>query len=342
VFEAETATNAAYNEQSGAKNRGIYLYVNSVIYIEIDTHPCQRLIAVRQKIDLSNLWPHKIRRKCQQADNPKVVEPSSPPQSKHMLEILTEAALAAGRAILEVHKAGPHVSYKGDCSPVTEADQRAEAIILAALAVSFPDIPVIAEESVAAGILPDTSGQDFFLVDPLDGTKEFIGGYDDFTVNIALIRDGRPVLGVVLAPSRQIAWTGDGKTAKKLLLTEKLDIIERHPIHTRGLPAAPIALISRAHCTAETEAFVAEKGILNFISIGSSLKFCMLAEGNADIYPRFSRTMLWDTAAGDAVLRAAGGITLDPSGNALTYHVRECTIDGLANSNFVAWGQAPQ
>ncbi len=117
-----------------------------------------------------------------------------------MIDILTKAALDAGQAIMAVHRAGPHVSYKDDCSPVTEADQRAEVIILQALAAHFPQIPVIAEEAVSNGILPET-GAEFFLVDPLDGTKEFISGKDDFTVNIALIRNGVPVAGVVYAPA---------------------------------------------------------------------------------------------------------------------------------------------
>lgn len=117
-----------------------------------------------------------------------------------MIDILTRAALDAGQAIMAVHRAGPHVSYKDDCSPVTEADQRAEVIILAALVLHFPDIPVVAEEAVSNGILPET-GAEFFLVDPLDGTKEFIAGKDDFTVNIALIRNGIPVAGVVYAPA---------------------------------------------------------------------------------------------------------------------------------------------
>ena len=254
-----------------------------------------------------------------------------------MIDILTKAALDAGQAIMAVHRAGPHVSYKDDCSPVTEADQRAEVIILAALALHFPDIPVVAEEAVSNGILPET-GAEFFLVDPLDGTKEFIAGKDDFTVNIALIRNGIPVAGVVYAPCRGQAWTGDENAAEKLAISGEGAILSRHPIRARQRGASPVALISRSHCTAKTEAFVAEHGLKDCISVGSSLKFCMLAEGAADIYPRFSRTMMWDTAAGDAVLRAAGGRTLDCEGRPLVYAVRGDGEDALANPDFIAEG----
>ena len=153
-----------------------------------------------------------------------------------MIDILTKAALDAGQAIMAVHRAGPHVSYKDDCSPVTEADQRAEAIILAALAAHFPDIPVVAEEAVSSGILPET-GAEFFLVDPLDGTKEFISGKDDFTVNIALIRNGVPVVGVVYAPCRGQAWTGEDNAAEKLTISGEGVILSRRPI--RAPPGPP-------------------------------------------------------------------------------------------------------
>lgn len=255
-----------------------------------------------------------------------------------MLEHLTHAAFAAGREIMAIHTAGPHVLYKNDCSPVTEADQRAEDVILAALEQAFPTIPVIAEEAVSSGIMPEISGGDFFLVDPLDGTKEFIAGNDDFTVNIALIRDGKPVTGVVLAPLLRTLWTGHEGIAEKLTLDEDFNIVSREEINTRSCPDAMMALISRSHSTPETTAFVTQHGIRNFNSVGSSLKFCLIAEGQADVYPRFSRTMLWDTAAGDAILRAAGGITVTPEGTPLVYLPKICTEEGLANGHFVAWG----
>lgn len=257
-----------------------------------------------------------------------------------MLDILTTATLMAGREIMAVHAAGPHVTYKNDCSPVTEADQRAEDIILDALAQHFPDIPVVAEEAAAQGIVPQTRNE-FFLVDPLDGTKEFISGKQDFTVNIALVRNGTPVLGVVYAPALKVLWTGDGETACKVHVSDTFEEMDVRRVRCRAKPTIPIAVISRSHCTPKTEAFVAEHGLIDSISIGSSLKFCMLAEGAADVYPRFSRTMMWDTAAGDAVLRAAGGITLDMAGLPLRYEITDGTEDALANPDFIAWGAMP-
>ncbi|WHA41870.1 3'(2'),5'-bisphosphate nucleotidase CysQ [Agrobacterium larrymoorei] len=258
-----------------------------------------------------------------------------------MLESLMAAALKAGKEIMTVHAAGPHVTYKNDCSPVTEADQRAEDAILTFLARDFPDIPIVAEESAAAGRIPDVEG-DFFLVDPLDGTKEFISGKQDFTVNIALIRGGTPVMGVVYAPALGVAWTGHENAARKIHVSGDFEASNTHHIRCRAKPPLPVAVISRSHCTPKTEAFVAENGLIDSISIGSSLKFCMLAEGAADVYPRFSRTMMWDTAAGDAVLRAAGGITLDMAGLPLRYEIDRSVEDMLANPDFIAWGAPPR
>ncbi|MQB21408.1 3'(2'),5'-bisphosphate nucleotidase [Agrobacterium tumefaciens] len=258
-----------------------------------------------------------------------------------MLESLIAAALSAGREIMAVHAAGPQVTYKNDCSPVTEADQRAEDIILSSLARHYPDIPVVAEESAASGHIPEIKS-DFFLVDPLDGTKEFISDKQDFTVNIALIRNGTPVLGVVYAPALGVAWTGEKETARKLFISGEFESVSNHSIRCRAKPPMPVAVISRSHCTPKTEAFVAENGLIDSISIGSSLKFCMLAEGAADVYPRFSRTMMWDTAAGDAVLRAAGGITLDMAGLPLRYEIDQSNDDMLANPDFIAWGAPPR
>lgn len=147
-----------------------------------------------------------------------------------------------------------------------------------------------------------------------------------------------PVAGVVYAPCRGQAWTGKDNSAEKLAISGEGAILARHPIRARQRGASPVALISRSHCTAKTEAFVAEHGLKDCISVGSSLKFCMLAEGAADIYPRFSRTMMWDTAAGDAVLRAAGGRTLDCEGRLLAYEVRGDGEDALANPDFIAEG----
>lgn len=255
-----------------------------------------------------------------------------------MLDTFISAALSAGRAIMNVHANGPEAVYKDDCSPVTEADQRAEEIIIKALYRAFPTVPIIAEEQAAAGIIPKAT-MDFFLVDPLDGTKEFITGKQDFTVNIALIRNTVPVIGIVYAPALKTAWTSDGTKAEKLYIGDDFTIIKREPIECRHCHNNSVAVISRSHSNDMTNAYIQDHQLINTISIGSSLKFCMLAEGIADIYPRFSRTMLWDTAAGDAVLRAAGGMTTDLNGAPLQYRVNPQDHDFLANPHFIAYGK---
>lgn len=253
--------------------------------------------------------------------------------ARELTDVLERAALEAGRAILEVYAAGAHVTLKADCSPVTEADQRAEAIILARLEEAFPDIPVIAEESVAAGRVPEIGGGPFFLVDPLDGTKEFIARNGDFTVNIALIEKGAPVAGVVYAPACGLAYSATANRAEKLAVTADFTIAARHPIAVRPCPAPAVALVSRSHNSPETLAWLDREGIAERRVIGSSLKFGLVAEGGADVYPRFSRTMEWDTAAGDAVLRAAGGRVTDVAGAPLVYGK-----PGFANPFFIARG----
>jgi 3'(2'), 5'-bisphosphate nucleotidase len=257
-----------------------------------------------------------------------------------MLDVLETLALAAGKEILAVYNAGPNVTFKNDASPVTEADERAEAIILEGLSKAFPDIPVVAEESVAAGRVPDVEGKSFFLVDPLDGTKEFINKRDDFTVNIALIKEGVPVAGIVYAPAKGTAWTGGDGKIEKILVDSDFAVTSRKQIGCR-VPAGELtAVASRSHNSPETEAFLAEKGITSTKSVGSSLKFCLVAEGEADVYPRFGRTMEWDTAAGDAVLRAAGGMTLDLDGKPFRYgKTKQAHDSDFANGHFIAWGK---
>ncbi|MDO9415038.1 3'(2'),5'-bisphosphate nucleotidase CysQ [Pararhizobium sp.] len=257
-----------------------------------------------------------------------------------MLDILERAAIAAGKAILEIYEAGPEVALKPDTSPVTDADQRAEAIILSWLATYFPDIPVVAEEAVAAGNIPDISGKLFFLVDPLDGTKEFIGRHNDFTVNIALIENGIPITGVIYAPALGVAYSARGGKAEKFDVTEDFERGQRLVIGCRGRGDKITALASRSHDSHETREFLHQHGIDDYSAVGSSLKFCLLAEGVADIYPRFSRTMEWDTAAGDAILRAAGGETLTMDGVSLTYGKRNQATDvDFANPFFVSRGK---
>lgn len=259
-----------------------------------------------------------------------------------MLDIFENAALKAGAAILDVCRGGADVALKADLSPVTLADERAEDIIVAALVSAFPDIPVIAEEAFAAGLAPDIDCR-FFLVDPLDGTKEFIQQKDDYTVNIALIDHGVPVAGFVYAPALGVAYAGEGNTASKMAIGSNGEVTVRVPIASRTVIQPPVGLISRSHCNARTHAFVAEHAMKDCRSVGSSLKFCVLAEGGADVYPRFTRTMEWDTAAGDAVLRAAGGMTLGLDGKPLVYGKRNQADDSdFANPSFIAWGRVAQ
>jgi 3'(2'), 5'-bisphosphate nucleotidase len=247
-------------------------------------------------------------------------------------------ALEAGRAIMEVFNEDFAVETKADASPVTQADSRAEAIILKGLRKSFPDIPCVAEEEASAGICPPDLKGPFFLVDPLDGTREFISRNPDFTVNLALIQDGVPVVGVVYAPARDIFYAGSPAGAY-VASTEGHQLRERRPIHARLRPSVPTVLASRSHRTEETNGFIASLGAVELVSIGSSLKFCLIAAGEADVYPRFGRTMEWDTAAGDAILRAVGGATRCCDGSLLRYGKRNQPDDcDFANPHFIATG----
>ncbi len=256
--------------------------------------------------------------------------------------IFEQAALAAGRIILDIYRAGPDVRFKGDSTPVTEADEAAENLILADLIAHLPHLPVIAEEAVAAGDVPTTEGERFLLVDPLDGTREFIAGHDDFTVNIALIDQGMPKIGVVYAPALGIAYLGFGDTAEKLIVDDHFQVTSRSVIRGRPIHPKACALVSRSHNSEATEAYIRDNGIPERQTVGSSLKFCLLAEGEADLYPRFGRTMEWDTAAGDAVLRAAGGITLTTDHQPLVYGKRNRIHEtDFANPDFIAWASPP-
>jgi 3'(2'), 5'-bisphosphate nucleotidase len=256
-----------------------------------------------------------------------------------ILKLFETSAIAAGRVILDIYKAGAAVRLKGDKSPVTEADEAAERLILDALSRDLPDIPVVAEEEVAAGRIPDVSGRPFILVDPLDGTREFIGGHDDFTVNIALIENGVPVIGVVHAPAFHTLYLGGAGRAEKVKLDEADAEIARMPIAARPKGASPSALVSRSHNCDATDAYIRKAAIMERKTVGSSLKFCLVAEGVADLYPRFSPTMEWDTAAGDAVLRAAGGMVSTEDGAPLTYGKRLPGLRAFENPAFLATGR---
>jgi len=249
-------------------------------------------------------------------------------EKARLLDDIALAAREAGEAILEIVRRGYDVEHKPDSSPVTEADRAAELIILAALAKAAPGIPVIAEEEVAAGRIP-AHGDTYFLVDPLDGTKEFVRGGEDYTVNIALIEGKLPVLGAVYAPATDTlhaglvgagAWTMDSEG--------------RRAIRTREPSGPLVAVASKSHFNQPTADYLAQAvGECAYLAIGSSLKFCVVAEGRADIYPRLSPTSEWDTAAGHAVLLAAGGRVDGPDGEPLTYGKR-----AFLNRGFVATG----
>ncbi len=237
----------------------------------------------------------------------------------HLARTLIETALAGGRAVMAVYAGDFAVDWKNDETPVCAADRQAEDIIVAMLARAFPDIPIIAEEACAAGRVPEI-GKKFFLVDPLDGTKEFVKHNGEFTVNIGLIENGIPVAGVVLAPAFQrIYAAAQGRAWSGPVDADCDKITDLAAMTVRKLHGAPVAVASRSHVTPETEAALKKAGAAERRSIGSSLKFCLVAEGEADFYPRLGPTMEWDTAAGDAVLRAAGGKVTTTDGAPLTY-----------------------
>jgi 3'(2'), 5'-bisphosphate nucleotidase len=254
-----------------------------------------------------------------------------------LIEPLTDLVAEAGAAILAVNRRTMKVEGKGDGSPVTEADMAADRIIAAGLARLAPNIPTLSEERTHLAARPYKGS--FFLVDPLDGTQEFVAGRDEFTVNLALVTDGTPILGIVGAPALGAIWRGVvGHGAERLLVTKDAAARTASPIHTRAHPApgAPwIATVSRSHCDQRTDAFIAGRpGAVRQV-LGSAVKFCRVAEGGADIYPRLSPTSEWDIAAGHAVVCAAGGKITDGKGHPLRFgEARE----GFLVPEFIAWG----
>jgi len=248
-----------------------------------------------------------------------------------LLDDLIPLIRHAGEVVMGVYRTDFDVETKGDESPVTAADRLAEEVILAGLKKLSPTIPVVAEEAASVGDIPDVSAC-FWLVDPVDGTKEFISRNGEFTVNIALVGDGRPVLGLVLAPALgQLFYGAEGLGA----WIE--DAQGRRPIHVRVVPPEGLTVVgSRRHGDdSAVDALLAGRTVATRKSVGSSLKLCLVAEGGADVYPRFGRTMEWDIAAGDAVLRAAGGVVKTLDGSVLAYGK-----PGFDNPHFVAWGRA--
>ena len=254
---------------------------------------------------------------------------------------LAQIAVEAGTVILRHYDSGTETRVKADSSPVTLADEEAEAVILARLRTLWPDIPIVAEEAMAAGQKP-APGTRFFLVDPLDGTKEFIKHNGEFTVNIALIEDGAPVCGVVLAPAQGRAFVGDSAGGLGMAFElaappgKALDIAKAIPIRARVAPAdGLVAVVSRSHRDPKTEEYLAQYKIASMRDAGSSLKFCLVAAGEADLYPRLGRTMEWDTAAGHAVLAAAGGTVTQMDGSPFFYGK---VARDFANPYFIARG----
>jgi len=253
---------------------------------------------------------------------------AAPASTQSLTELSLAAAIAAARVINEVYGRPIAATQKADGSPVTEADAAAEAIILEHLRPT--GIPVLAEESVAAGIVP-VLGERYFVVDPLDGTKEFIKRNGEFTVNIALIEHGVPVMGVVLAPATGETFIGDAEGAFACnTLTGFAD--GKTPISVAG--ALPLRIVaSRSHGHAALAELCSTLEVEADVSVGSSLKFCLLARGDAQLYPRFTPTCEWDTAAGQAVLEAAGGAVLTLDGERMRYGKTDI---GFLNPYFVA------
>jgi len=239
-------------------------------------------------------------------------------------------AREAGAAILAIYSREFEIETKSDNSPVTEADRAAEAIIVAKLRSLTPKIPVVAEEEVAAGKQTDVGSGAFWLVDPLDGTREFISRNGEFTVNIALIRDWEPVLSTVHVPAKAETYTAAG--AHQVTCQRGDGPAEAIGARRPAIDGL-VAIVSRSHASSATDEFLADLNIKERIDAGSSLKFCRVAEGAADLYPRLGRTMEWDTAAGHAVLSCAGGSVSKLDGTPLLYGK-----DGFANPHFVARG----
>lgn len=268
---------------------------------------------------------------------------ASPPPSERdrLARLFADIASEAGVAVMDVYASDFTARTKPDSSPVSDADERAEEIILARLATALPGVGVLAEEAVSHEGVGTARGSTFLLVDPVDGTREFLKRNGQFTVNIALIEAGRPVAGCVYAPARQAIYFGGARawTVAGFSAGDRIGEAGGRIIHTRAPPPAGLAAVtSSSHLDPETRAFLARHRIAGSTAIGSSLKFCLVAAGEADVYPRWGPTMEWDTGAGQAVLMAAGGCVVRPDGSPFVYGK---SADGYRNGPFIAWGRAP-
>jgi 3'(2'),5'-bisphosphate nucleotidase len=269
------------------------------------------------------------------------LRPTEGSEFQHLADRLLPAVMEAGRIQLHYRRAGVAVLTKADATPVTLADQESEAVLLEGLSRFDPGVPVVAEEASAAGAMPDV-GRRFYLVDPLDGTKEFIAGRGEFTINVALVESGRPVFGLIYAPVlEELTLTLGRAQAVHCRLppdstAQRIGDLCPLPIHVRTPDLDRLAAtVSFSHMNAETDAFLARFRIAERHAAGSSLKFCLIAEGKADIYPRLGPTSEWDIAAGHAILNAAGGTVTRLDGGSLRYGK---VADRFRNPHYVAWG----
>jgi 3'(2'), 5'-bisphosphate nucleotidase len=264
---------------------------------------------------------------------------SDPPAvDARLLDALTEIVSRAAAAILAIAPGPLAARIKADLTPVTLADEASDAVIAEGLARILPGVPVICEEAREIASVPDGT---YLIVDPLDGTREFIAGRQEYTVNLALVAAGRPLMGILAAPAVGLIYRGvAGKRAERLRLAPgepPHNARETTEIHVRPRPAdGLVAVVSRSHLDAATKAYLTHLPLARQIASGSALKFCWLAEGTADVYPRLSPTFQWDVAAGHAVLTAAGGLLTTPAGGVVTYGAM--SREDLRLPGFLAWG----
>jgi 3'(2'), 5'-bisphosphate nucleotidase len=259
-----------------------------------------------------------------------------PARAAQLLDDLTAIVARACAKISALSSARLVPRMKADQSPVTVADEASEALIIQGIARLLPSVPIISEES--AGAQDNRLDGSFLIVDPLDGTREFLAGRDEFTVNLAVITGGVPIAGIIAAPARGRVWRGIvGMKAERLRLLED-GADQAQPIRTRAWPReGAVAAVSRSHFDTATDAFLASLGPIARTASGSAIKFCQVAEGAADIYPRLATTCEWDVAAGQALVVAAGGAVITPQGLPLEYGR---TAENFRVPAFVAWGDA--
>ena len=248
-----------------------------------------------------------------------------------LVEPIVELSIKAGAAILEVYGTEFDVQAKDDESPLTQADLASHRVIMAGLEALTPELPVISEESGLQDFETRRQWQRYWLIDPLDGTKEFVKRNGEFTVNIALIESGRPVLGVVHVPVKGVTYTGCEGVGSTL----RDDAGEERSISVATATASPVRVVgSRSHRGASLDAMLERMGDVEMVPMGSSLKFCLVAEGSADIYPRLGLTSEWDTAAAQAVVEQAGGAVIELDGKPLAYNAKE----DILNPHFLVLG----